>query len=341
VSSFLLCRGDARALPFADNSIDAVVCDPPYELGFMGKRWDKSGVAFDPATWAEAHRVLKDGGRLLAFGGSRTAHRIWCAIEDGGFTIEDTIMWIYGSGFPKHKSKLKPAYEPICVARKGGVSELNIDAARINPGEWIQGGGNGRATVPNGFGGGLTKERGTRPIVEPHDAGRWPANVCLNEEAAAALDEQSGIQKSGVAVQRNGGGQKIGTHVYMGSQGGIVRPDHGLGDIGGASRFFYTAKASRSEREAGLEGLGKRSGGSNAKGFTEDVERGLDRNRPVANHHPTVKPVDLMRWLVRLISRAKATSCSTHSRAAARRAWRASKKVEGSPESNSTTTTSR
>lgn len=94
-------HGDARHLPLDDNSVDAIVTDPPYELGFMGKQWDNTGVAYDPATWSEALRVLKPGGHLLAFGGTRTWHRLTCAIEDAGFEIRDSITWLYGTGFPK------------------------------------------------------------------------------------------------------------------------------------------------------------------------------------------------------------------------------------------------
>ncbi|HUX02668.1 MAG TPA: DNA methyltransferase, partial [Phycisphaerae bacterium] len=84
-----------------DCSVDSVICDPPYRLGFMGKAWDKSDVAFDPATWAEVLRVAKPGAMLLAFGGTRTYHRLVCAIEDAGWEIRDCMMWLYGSGFPK------------------------------------------------------------------------------------------------------------------------------------------------------------------------------------------------------------------------------------------------
>ena len=84
-----------------DNSIDAVVTDPPYELGFMGKKWDSTGIAYSVEMWSEVLRVLKPGGHLLAFGGTRTYHRMTCAIEDAGFEIRDCIQWIYGSGFPK------------------------------------------------------------------------------------------------------------------------------------------------------------------------------------------------------------------------------------------------
>src|SRR6478609_1393053 len=102
------------------NSVDAICTDPPYELGFMGKKWDGTGIAFDPATWEACLRVLKPGGTMLAFGGSRTFHRIAVAIEDAGFQIKDTLCWLHGQGFPKGKAQLKPAFEPIIMARKPG-----------------------------------------------------------------------------------------------------------------------------------------------------------------------------------------------------------------------------
>lgn len=296
MSGFQVVTGDCRvSLTLEADSVDAVVTDPPYELGFMGKSWDKAGVAFDPATWAAVYRVLKPGGRMLAFGGSRTQHRIWCAIEDAGFVIEDSIMWLYGSGFPKHKSKLKPAFEPICVARKGPVSELNIDATRI-PTDDV------RDRGPRGIGGACYAQDAWTKNPENHVAfkaslgGRWPANVVLDEEAAALLDEQSGELAIGAWPSRRAG---LG---YGSNSKGTNDGSRREASVGGASRFYYCAKADRAERDAGLEGAPKRSGGSNAKGFTDDVANGHDRNRPVANHHPTVKPVDLMRWLVRLVT---------------------------------------
>ena len=84
-----------------ENSVDTCITDPPYELGFMGKKWDSSGVAFQPETWQAVYRVLKPGALLLAFGGTRTYHRMVCAIEDAGFEITDMVEWVYGSGFPK------------------------------------------------------------------------------------------------------------------------------------------------------------------------------------------------------------------------------------------------
>lgn len=322
---------------FDEESIDACVTDPPYHLtsvsrngsarsnpgtgpasryrvgerGFMGSTWDGGGVAFDPATWAAVYRVLKPGARLLAFGGSRTHHRIWCAIEDAGFTIEDTIMWLYGSGFPKHRSKLKPAFEPICVARKGPVSELNIDACRIATEDALSGGGyvshmhggnygNGRSAEPSAerrYTDRGASDLSATPGPRGGDVrGRWPANVVLDEDAAAELDKQSGERRTGFPTP----GHTLTTGVVYGR--GYQRSLVGYDDAGGASRFYFCSKTSRSERDAGLEGLPLRNGGSNAKGFTDDVANGQDRNRPVANHHPTVKPIDLMRWLVRLIT---------------------------------------
>ncbi len=101
--SYKLYKGDMRNMldVIKKESIDAVLTDPPYELNFMNKGWDNSGIAFQTETWQKCYEVLKPGGYLLAFGGSRTFHRIACAIEDAGFEIRDTIMWLYGSGFPK------------------------------------------------------------------------------------------------------------------------------------------------------------------------------------------------------------------------------------------------
>ena len=350
------------------DSVDAVVCDPPYGLEFMGQAWDapwkgsaaahakvrtiradevtptgqahstssgpylaagvntyEAGQPFGAwcETWArEALRVLKPGAHLLAFGGSRTFHRLTCGIEDAGFEIRDCLSWLHGSGFPKsldvskaidkaagaervrvatgrticpgidrggececadrgdnqrsleHPTKhttapatdaarewqgwgtaLKPAWEPCIVARKplaGTVAEnvqqhgtgaLNIDGCRIKTDDTL-----GRTNNEHGHPApsSYTFAPSERTTFDRSDlaGGRWPANVALDEAAAAMLDAQSG--------ERGGG----------------------FGDTGGASRYFYTSKASRADRN---------TSGAN-------------------NTHPTVKPTDLMRWLVRLVT---------------------------------------
>ena len=361
-------------------SIDAIVTDPPYGLGFMGVGWDtlrKGGAPrsreqdFDvlrshehprnateqskiraknnftlyefSLSWArEALRVLKPGGHLLAFGGSRTYHRLACAVEDAGFEIRDQIQWIYGSGFPKSLdvskaidkaagaerdvvcvrsqpdirggsyqnrarnevagnveirdttpatdaarqwqgwgTALKPAHEPIVVARKPlvgtvatnvqkfGTGALNIDGCRIEGVKPVV-----RAIESANWNHPILHTRSASGTGEMSDVGRWPANVILDEEAAAMLDEQSGESTSG-AMRRDVNsydGQSV-TGMLRGRSG----PSNQHGDSGGASRFFYTAKADNGERNDGMPG-------------------------GMRNHHPTVKPISVMRWLVRLVT---------------------------------------
>lgn len=338
-----LMLGDAREVlkTMASASIDAIVTDPPYELSFMGKAWDGTGVAFDVGLWAECLRVLKPGGHLLAFSGSRTSHRMVCAIEDAGFEVRDTLMWLYGSGMPKgqniskaidkaagatrevigerrktdaygvanavfgggpdHQSiqqitapataeakawdgwntQLKPGYEPICLARKPvvgtiaanvlayGTGGLNVDASRIDA-EDIEALHKNWDRVQS-----LSAQEGTVAmsgglktidLSDRKPTGRWPANVLLDEDAALALDEQSP----------------------------------------GASRFFYTAKASRAERDAGLASLPEGAAGQTyGYGAVEGNSRKpapCTANRPVRNTHATVKPMALMRYLITLIT---------------------------------------
>lgn len=226
------CRIRLRDWPV--DHFDACVTDPPYEIGFMGKTWDSDGVSFRAHTWSCFLRVLRPGGYLLAFGSTRTAHRIACAIEDAGFEIRDTAAWLFGNGFPKSQS-LKPAYEPIIIAQKPGAAVgLNIESCRT-------------------------------------DAGRWPANVMLDETAAKQLDEQAGDRRSA--------GNYPSTSTGRGDSSTSFRPKQGrlYADKGGASRFFYVSKASVRERNTGCA---------------------------IRNDHPTVKPVELMRHLVRLVTPA-------------------------------------
>lgn len=336
----LACLGTA--------SVDAVVTDPPYELNFMGKKWDSTGIACSVGLWTEVLRVLKPGGHLLAFGGTRTSHRMVCAIEDAGFEIRDSLVWMYGTGFPKslnvgkaideaagatrevvglatypgregwnsktaairehadvdfvrgtdgaHLQKrvtapatpeaakwegfgtaLKPAHEPIVMARKPligtvaanvlahGTGALNVDGCRIEVaaddpnqcGPSVPFDKEGGPVLAGGLGG--------RPGPNLSPSGRWPSNVCLDETAAALLDEQSG------ELHAPGSNGRKGVRHEIYGEFGAMPQAAGRTDSGGASRFFYTAKASRKERGDG-------------------------------NTHPTVKPVALMRWLVRLVT---------------------------------------
>jgi DNA modification methylase len=356
------CLDVLRELP--DCSVDSVCTDPPYSLGFMGREWDTHRSAVEFQRWCEQWateclRVLKPGGHLLAFGGSRTYHRLTSGVEDAGFEIRDCITWHFGSGFPKSLdvskaidraagaerettgaaaytaprmvtdqpsgaglmlnagqprmavpitapatpdaqrwqgwgTALKPATEFIVLARKPltgtvaatvlehGTGALNIDACRVE---------GDVPTTMRGSGGAYSREAqaaaGYRPQgapysrqhegiqVTPHTAGRWPANVVFDEHQAAALDEMSGERPSGKPQNRNTGGDKFGGTPY--GEGLEQRTgwntSPGYVDDGGASRFFYVAKADATERP-----------------------------RVNGTSHPTVKPLALMRWLVRLVT---------------------------------------
>ncbi|MGH3502973.1 MAG: DNA-methyltransferase, partial [Nocardioidaceae bacterium] len=326
------CLEVLREMP--DASVDAVVTDPPYGLEFMGKAWDDlpPGLPFA----VECLRVLTPGGHLLAFGGTRTSHRLACAIEDAGFEIRDSIAWLYGSGFPKSLdvskaidkaagiwrgragepqsgngsmsganyertdkgepateaaaawagwgTALKPAHEPIVVARKplsGTVAEnvtehgtgaLNVDGTRVavDPSDPVFSAvfTSRPSTIRPGTTGFVTShEDGDRSPLRQPGLGRWPANVILDESQAAALDAQSG--ESGGGPTTTCGSASGG--IWTASTGKPAGPQHG--DTGGASRYFYTAKAPTDERP---------------------------RVNGVA--HPTTKPLSLMRWLVRLVT---------------------------------------
>jgi DNA modification methylase len=410
-------------------SVDAVVTDPPYELGFMGKGWDASGIAYSVPLWAEVLRVLKPGGHLLSFGGTRTWHRMVCAIEDAGFEIRDELAWLYGSGFPKSLdvskaidrrrderdeirkvtawiaaarnaagivnreidnafgfngmaghwttqgaqcavptleqvprllavlgvdpedvpdeirrllldlngkkgqpgeawfrrevvdtevrmnepsgivgvgqgerslverlitapatpeaerwngwgTALKPAHEPICLARKplvGTVAEnvlthgtgaLNVDGCRVGTTVETWPTSRGPNTGTSMAGGVMARtETGEAP------AGRWPANVVLDEEAAAMLDQQSGTLVSGKMLPTHTTAGVDGRGTYGADAAGGFTTMETYDDSGGASRFFYVAKAAKHERP-----------------------------RVDGKAHATVKPVELMRWLVRLVT---------------------------------------
>lgn len=350
------CRELLRDLP--DECIDAIVTDPPYELGFMGKRWDASGIAYDVNVWRECLRVLKPGGHLLAFGGTRTYHRMTCAIEDAGFEIRDSLHWIYGSGFPKSMNveksgageawrgwgtALKPAHEPIVVARKPlvgtvaanvleyGTGALNIDGTRVeyaNPEDFAKLAAGVQAIKERGgvMGNSWKNSSDLSGANDASTIGRWPPNVllshspecgdeCAEDCAVAEMDRQSGTLKSGLlraGTKRSDAAKKVFSGGGSFNPGAVAALRDFGGDSGGASRFFpcfhYGTKASRKEREAGCENLPPRSGAQAVE--REEGSDGMNSPRAgagrtaseVRNHHPTVKSVSVMRWLVKLVT---------------------------------------
>lgn len=313
IPMFELHHGDCldvlRTLP--ENSVDAVVTDPPYGLSFMGKKWD-----YDVPTtevWAECLRVLKPGGHLLAFAGTRTQHRMAVRIEDAGFEIRDMIAWVYGSGFPKSHNldgewqgwgtALKPALEPITVARKPlgstvaecvlahGTGALNIDGCRVEGGEIASAGGTKRS-------GGIMGASEPLGGWEPMHAGRWPANLIHDgsEEVLAGFPDSKGQQGDVRGTEPSG----VTNGIYGEFAGRVASPARN--DAGSAARFFYCAKASKRDRDEGLEGFAvKKAGALNMRTDAHSEANGMttaDR----ANIHPTVKPTDLMRYLCRLVT---------------------------------------
>jgi len=350
------CKETLKTLE--DESVDSIVTDPPYELGFMSKKWDSQGIAYDVEMWQECLRVLKPGGYLLAFGGTRTYHRMTCAIEDAGFEIRDSIDWLYSIGFPKSiniskeinkrsgvettdeakrwegwGTALKPAREPIVVARKPfegplyknvlehGTGGMNIDACRVDP-------------------------KGAALRSEAYPSGRWPANIILTHSADCKIVGQEETKarvinrwNDGAKPFGGGAGHEFTTHqtsedgnerydIYecvegcpaklLDEQSGIAKPKAARR---GASRFFnqlnwseedflpffYIAKASKKERNAGLDHLETRSAGEvtgrkEGSAGLNNPRAGAGRTSGNKNFPPTVKPVKLMEWLVRLVT---------------------------------------
>jgi len=338
MSTINLFTGDSLEVlkGIADNSIDSIVCDPPYGLSFMAKKWDYDVPSKD--LWEQALRVLKPGGHLLAFGGTRTYHRLVVNIEDAGFEIRDQIQWLYGSGFPKsmnidkvlskqglkdeaekysgYGTALKPANEPICVARKPlekgltvaqnvlkyGTGAINIDESRISTEEIKDAtseGGKFAMWNKEGDNKGFTRHNGNGTS---HAQGRWPANIILDEAAAEMLDLQSGVLTSGAMDTV----RKESENRAMNGKNYAMRVTSEA-PKGGASRFFYVAKASKSERNKGLEGMPLKAAGvmdDDSYVWAKNGD-GSERNKkvePRQNFHPTVKPVKLMEYLIRLVT---------------------------------------
>lgn len=332
--------------------VESVVTDPPYELGFMGKSWDASGIAFDKKTWELAFQLLKPGGYLLAFSASRNYHRMAVAVEDAGFEIRDQIMWIYGSGFPKSLNigmgvdkkqgnervtvgertrnvkpfdddngwnsnnttgnhiytkgnsewegwgtALKPAHEPIVMARKPlegtvvdnvlehGVGGINIDGCRVGK-EILEEQIAGRSNKIGTF------ER--KDMITPKREGRYPANVMHD-----GSDVVNDIFPNSKGSSGNGNA-KVGET----SKGAIPlrRGEAPLyNDEGSASRYFYCPKTSKSERNQGLVEFDDKQ--YSHDGRKKSIENPYQRNKSISkNSHPTVKPVELMKYLCRLVT---------------------------------------
>lgn len=369
----LICADSLVAMgQLPANSVDTIITDPPYGLKFMGKEWDH-GIPGRPF-WAEALRVAKPGAMLMAFGGTRTYHRLVCEIEDAGWQIRDTIMWVYGEGFPKsldiskaidkaagieredkfegsfdrrngptgnkkcdkcghwlissspcqcprpqdaaisedaktwqgYGTALKPSWEPITLAmkpldgtfeenaRKWGVAGLWIDGGRVEgpkgTGNWT--GSNANASPAFNNSQGNAEHRG-----EQHPKGRWPANVIHDgsPEVVEGFPEEAGAVAP--VMRRNGDQTRNAYGSFAGSvDGGRTFQN----DEGSASRFFYCAKPSKEEREEGLRQLPAREAGiknASGRGYSERNPYGKVK---VRNHHPTVKPIELLRYLCKL-----------------------------------------
>ena len=311
---------------------DSVVTDPPYGLSFMGKKWDYDVPS--EAIWREALRVLKPGGHLLSFAGTRTQHRMCVRIEDAGFEIRDMIAWVYGSGFPKSKNgewggtALKPALEPITMARKTmvgtveqnwlahGTGALNIDGCRVETEDALSGGAYAKNPTDReqmwGSDAGKSWVRGgAGEFVQP--VGRWPANLIHDgsdevlqafPQAPGQLAPESFTAPSSKTRNTFGErGRRIGGFANVGAKKGDPVPNGPMySDKGSAARFFYCAKASRKDRNDGVEHLTSKpllwSSGTQSPGTFQ--AEGTDRSSP--NNHPTVKPTDLMRYLCRLVT---------------------------------------
>jgi len=294
-----------------DDCIDSSATDPPYHHpgGFMSQAWDRGSIAFQPNTWRKLHRVLKPGAHAVVFGSSRTFHRLWCALEDAGFELRDTLLWIHGEGLPKSRnldgdwqgwgSSLKPAYEPIALVRKPlqgtlqanaeqhGTGALHVDACRVafsSPADEAEAKGKNRH---GDFDSGLRHNqvfgqdipRGQYGNYDP--TGRWPTNILLDGSPEVTElfphPHPAGTQREAWIPDNPT------SHAMYGKAPPNYRQGRRVGDAGSAARFFphlpytepdtrflYCPKASTRERQG--------------------------------SQHKTIKPLKLMRWLVRLIT---------------------------------------
>lgn len=335
IPSCKIFEGDClkRLKEIPDSSVDSVICDPPYELGFLKKSWDSSGIAFNPQVWAECLRVLKAGGHLIAFGGTRTIHRITCAIEDAGFDIRDMISWCYFSGFPKSLNISKAIDKHFGAERevigkrklggnaaqstkeKGGTYASNTNSKGISPIDIdITAPSTDEAKKWSGWGTAL------KPSYEPAILARKPIEegsiarqVLSTGTGAINIDEcrfgygdpcwigpDDAVRSRG--NNPKGGCSSLGLH----TKGQFDNPVNELGRW--PANIYQCPKASRTEREQGLEHLEPISGADaveREKGSAgiENPRAGAGRTASeVKNFHPTVKPLKLMRWLCRLVT---------------------------------------
>ena len=339
----LYCADCKDVLPLLKD-IDACVTDPPYGLSFMGKQWDYDVPGVD--IWTQIHDVLKPGAHLLSFFGSRTYHRGAIPIEDAGFEIRDQLMWLYGSGFPKSHNigkavdklqgnesglkdnavitkgnsewegwgtALKPAHEPIVMARKPftgsvannvlehGTGGINIDECRV--------GGEVRTNSGMSSLGVMHDDNWQPKKIETTATGRFPANVMHDgsEEVQEIFPKNKKSGVMGKGKQYKG----FGKHGIYGSAKDDISHKF-YGDEGSAARYFYCAKASKKDRDEGLEQLEtptENLQGLDTRGRTLVRDDGtktlVERWKPSAerkNNHPTVKPTELMRYLCRLVA---------------------------------------
>lgn len=378
-----LLTGDSRdkLKELEDNSIDALVTDPPYLINFMGKDWDKeNSPAGDPSFWEEVIRVMKPGAYGVVFGHSRQHHRVMTALEDAGFEIRDCLMWLYGSGFPKNHNisialdktitgmkargkrnnfgttlntandeglpaaasvgkhepiseeakkwdgwgtALKPAYEPIILVRKPlekklsvakniikwGTGGINIDASRIGTNEDFSNitprkmmANQGSVKTPDHDHTAADSWQQAKDKLQ--NLGRFPANVLLDPVSAEMLDKQA--PSTGNAFQKTRTKNTSGGSGNSWTNGGKkAGEDNGVFDgLSGASRFFYCAKVSKKERNAGCDAFEEKEVRFRAtKNGTGETSKGQERFTSLKkNTHPTVKPIKLMTYLAKLIT---------------------------------------
>ena len=299
-----------------NETIDAIITDPPYELNFMNKSWDNSGIAFSKETWKKCFDVLKTGGYLLAFGGSRTYHRICCAIEDAGFEIRDCIMWLYGSGFPKSMNI------GLAIDKKNGVESIDTGIASPNarPNSTKDNTLFESGTVGKNFNIKVATNQwngwGTclKPAFEPIIVARKPFkgslvdNVLEYGVGGLNIDEcrvglSGGVKK--VDIEPNSGSKNSGfgcngklEQLNMGRFPANIILDNTFTEEW--SRYFYCAKASKKDRDEGLDSFNQEKVNDGRNTLIDNpFQRG---ETPRKNIHPTVKPTSLMQYLVRLVA---------------------------------------